>query len=133
MTLAQDLMGLGMPANLALQVAVGGSGPLTIIAAGSAFSSSTKILANQTMVACTTADSTKGIGLPTVGGDNGCLLADEFTVGNVNGTDCLKVFASSGVTICTGGSNTSSTALGVNTTMTLYPISTTLWIANKGA
>lgn len=128
MPLAQDLMGLGMPSQLALQVAVGGSGPLTITAAGSSFATATKILANQTLAVCTNANSTLGVSLPTVGSDAGALLGDQFIIANANTTDCLKVFSSSGVVICVNGSNTSSTSAGVNTSLVLYPVSTTQWV-----
>lgn len=133
MALAQDLMGLGMPHSLALHIAEGGAGPLLIAAAGSTFATATKIGSSQGAVYCTSADSTKGLSLPTIGAPgDGPLFVDDFIVANVSATDCLKIFASSGVQICTGGSNTSSTALAVNTAIILYPVTSTQWIGIRG-
>lgn len=132
MALAQDLMGLGMPHSLALHIAEGGAGPLLIAAAGSTFATATKLTGNQGAVYCTTADSSKGIALPTIGANDGPLFVDDFIIANVSATDCLKIFSSSGVQICTGGSNTSSTALAVNTAIILYPVTSTQWVGIRG-
>lgn len=133
MALAQDLMGLGLPHSLSLHIAEGGAGPLLIVAAGSTFATATKIGSSQGAVYCTTADSTKGLSLPTIGSNDGPLFVDDFIIANVNAVDCLKIFSSSGVAICTGGSNTSSAALAVNSAMILYPVTSTQWIGIKGS
>lgn len=132
MALASDLMGLGVPALQALRTATGGNGPLTITAAGSAFASATRIGSAQFLVSCTNADGTKALSLPAVGTDNGCLLADDFIINNA-GTTSLQIFASSGVQISVGTTNSSATVIQAHTTMTLYPVSSTQWIGVKGA
>lgn len=124
MSLAQDLMGYGLPDKLAIQLASAGNGPVTITAAGSAFSSSTKIQCHQYLVSCTNADGTKALGLPAVGGDNGCLIGDDFIINNA-GTTSLQVFASTGILISAGGSNGSQTTVQSHTTMTIFPITST--------
>lgn len=135
MSQATDLMGLGLPPLLAGHIASGGVGPLTITAAGTAFSSATRIGPEQYLVTCTTAGGSgaAAVSLPAVGGDTGCLLADDFIINNATATQSLTVFASSGVSISVGGTNTSSTTVSVHTTMTLFPVSTTQWVGVKGS
>ena len=134
MALAQDLMGLGLPHSLALHIAEGGTGPRLIAAPGSSFATATKIAGGQGAVYCTTADSTKGVALPTVGSGatDGPLFVDDFIIANVNASDCLKVFASSGVSICASGTNTSVVAIAVNTAMILYPVTASQWVGIRG-
>lgn len=132
MSLASDLMGFGLPDKLAIQIASAGNGPLTITAAGSAFSSATRIQAHQYLVSCTNTTGANGLSLPVVGGDQGCLLGDDFIINNA-GTTSLQVFASSGVVISSGGTNTSQTTIAQHTTMTLYPITSSQWVAVKGS
>src|SRR5881227_287999 len=104
MALASDLMGLGIPHLLASRLANGGIGPLTITAAGSAFSSSTKIGCSQYVVSCSNATGTGALGLPAVGGDVGAMLADDFVINNA-GTTSLQIFTSTAVLISMNGSN----------------------------
>ncbi len=136
MALAQDLMGLGVSPLQAAHSASGGTGPLfagTLASATSGFQTSARLGAYQFVVTVTNnVVSTGGIGLPAVGSDNGCLLADDFVINN-SGTHTILIFASSGVTISTGGSNTSFTTLAVHATMTLFPVSQTQWIGVKGS
>lgn len=131
MSLANDLMGYGLPAQLALSIAEGGSGPLTPSSAGSAFASATRLKCGQALVSVSDTDGTKGVSLPIVGGLTGVLIADAVVINN-SGTTSLPVFGSSGVTISAGGTNTSVTTVGVNATFILYPISTSAWIGVKG-
>lgn len=135
MALASDLMGLGTPPLLAAHTANAGTGPLTVSAAGTAFASATRLGVTQFLVTCTNAGGSGGaaVSLPAVGGDTGCLLADDFVINNATATQSLTVFASSGVSISVGATNTSSTTVPVHTTMTLFPISTTQWIGVKGS
>lgn len=132
MSLAIDLMGLGMPPTQALRNSNGGAGPLTAVAAGNSFATALRLGGAQYVVSCSNADGTKGLALPPVGGDNGALLADDFVINNA-GTTSLVLFASSGVTISVAGSNTSSTKIQSHTTMTLFPISATQWVGVAGA
>lgn len=127
-----DLMGLGLPPLLAEHIAETGNGSLTATAAGSTFATSTKILPNQNMLACSNANGTVALGLPAVGGDAGALLGDPFVISNT-GTTSLQVFASSGITINMNGSNTSQQPVQAGTTSMIWPISTTQWIGVKGA
>lgn len=133
MSMAQDLMGIGVSPLQAAHGASGGTGPLFIsTGTTSAFSTSTRIGAYQFVCSMTGGASTTGIALPQVGGDNGALLADDFIINN-QGTTTVFLFASSGVTISVGGSNTSFTQVGLHTTMTCYPLSQTQWIGVKGS
>ena len=136
MALAQDLMGLGISPLQAAHTASGGTGPVFSggVTAGSTsvFSTNLRLGAYQFIVTVSNGVSTQGVLLPTVGGDNGCLIADDFIINN-SGTTCIMLFASSGVSISTGGSNTSFTIIVPHTTITCYPLSTTSWIGVKGS
>ncbi len=133
MALSQDLMGLGVSPLQAAHTANGGTGPLTIVPAGTSATTATRIGAYQFVVSMNAgAGSTAGVTLPTVGGDSGCLLADDFVINNA-GTTTQVVYASSGVSISMQGVNSSTQSISLHTTMTLYPISTTQWIGTKGS
>ncbi len=135
MSLAQDLMGLGISPLQAAHTSQGGTGPLTLSLATNAagFAGATALGAFQYCVSVTTSGSTStcGVKLPTVGGDNGCLLADDFVINNAGATT-ISVFGSTSVTISVSGSNGSVTTLPIHTTMTVFPITTTQWIGVKG-
>lgn len=135
MSQATDLMGLGLPPLLSAHIANAGNGSLTVSAAGTAFSTATRLGVTQFLVTCTNAGGSGGaaVALPAVGGDTGCLLADDFVINNATATQSLTVFASSGVSISVGATNTSSCTVPVHTTMTLFPISTTQWVGVKGS
>src|SRR5258706_5454932 len=106
MALAADLMGLGVSPLIAARTASGGIGPLTIVAAGSSFATAAKIQCTQFLVS----NSTNGglsVALPTVGGDGGAFLGDDFLINNAASAS-LNVFCSSGVNISVGGTNANS-------------------------
>ncbi len=126
MALASDLMGLGMPHILALNVAEGGIGPLTIVGAGSSYATSTKIGADQRLCVSQTSAAGTCVGLPVVGGDAGAYLGDRFVIANA-GTDSLKVFASTGVVIKAGDSS-STISVQPCKTLVVQPISSILWV-----
>jgi hypothetical protein len=131
MSLSSDLMGLGVSPLLAARTATAGTGPITIVPTqAAAFGSATRIQVTQFLVGNTTVTG-GAISLPPVGGDNGALIGDDFTINNAT-TGSLTVFCSSGVTISVSGANTASTVMTSHTTMTCYPISTTQWIGVKG-
>jgi hypothetical protein len=134
MSLSQDLMGLGISPLQAAHTASGGTGPLTGSAIGSSATTATKVGAYQYVLALTTsgASTTSGVTLPTVGGDTGCLLADDFVINN-QGTTTITVYASSGVSISMQGINSSAQVMSLHTSFTLYPISTTQWFGVKGS
>jgi hypothetical protein len=131
MALAADLMGLGLSPLIASRTATAGIGPVTIVAAGGSFTSATKIQATQFLVSNSTGGGL-GVALPTVGGDAGAFLGDDFIINNA-ATASLNVFCSSGVTISVGGANTSSTSLSSHVTLTCYPITTTQWVGVRGS
>ena len=131
MTMASDLMGLGVSPLQAMKTATGGVGPLTILAAGTNFATGTKIGCSQYLVSCTNADGTRALSLPTIGGDNGAFFADDFIINNAT-TGALNVYASTGVLISAQGTNSSKQILSSHVTITLYPISTTQWIGVAG-
>jgi len=131
MALASDLMGLGVSPLQAQRTASGGIGPLTITAAGSSFSTAAKIGTAQFVVSCTNANGTRALALPTVGGDTGALLADDFVVNNAT-TASLFIFLSTSVAISANGTNNSQIVLSSHQTLTAYPITTTQWIGVLG-
>ncbi len=137
MALAQDLMGLGISPLQAAHTASGGTGPVfsggILTSSTSVFANSNRIGAYQFVVTISNGVSTTGVCLPSVGSDSGCLIADDFVINCSGGTTCMLLFASSGVSISTGGSNTSFTTLAPHTSITLYPVSTTQWIGVKGS
>lgn len=136
MSLSQDLMGLGISPLQAAHTASGGTGPLTLSLANNAsgVAGATALGAYQFVVSVNVSGTTStcGVKLPTVGSDNGCLLADDFIVNNA-GTTTMTIFGSTGVQISVGASNTSSTTVALHTTMTLFPVSTTQWVGVKGS
>lgn len=133
MALASDLMGLGVSPLVAARTATGGIGPLTLsIPTTSIAAGGTKIGACQYLVSITSGSTGCGPTLPTVGTDSGAMLADDYIINNSSGTGTITLFASSGVAISVGASNTGSTTIPIHTTMTLYPISSTQWIGCKG-
>ena len=130
--LADALMGLGVSPLLAARTATGGTGPLTILPIGTTFATAAKLGASQFLCTASLGAGSSGIALPTVGSDNGALLADDYIINN-SGTDTIKIFSSTGVTISAGATLDSVVNLGVHTTITLYPVSTTKWIGVKGS
>ena len=135
MSLASDLMGLGVSPLQAAHTATGGIGPINITAAGTNFATATRIQATQYFVTCVNAGGSGGaaIALPGVGGDTGAFIADDFIVNNATGSQSLTVFASTSVVISVGGSNTSSATISPHTTATFYVVSATQWVGVKGS
>ena len=133
MNLASDLMGLGTSPLQALRTSNGGNGPLTATAAGTNFATATRLQSSQYFVSVSGANGTNGVALPPVGSDTGALLADDFVINNLAAGQPLQIFASTGVTISAGGSNTAQTSLAAHTSGTFYPLSATQWIAVRGS
>src|SRR5690349_5577289 len=105
MSMASDLMGLGLSPHLARRIASGGAGSassLQIAAAGAAQSTATAIGGQQYLVSVNS--GTGGVILPALGGDNGCLLGDEFFVNNATGSGVV-LYAETAVNLSFGGSN----------------------------
>lgn len=125
MALASDLMGLGLPANLALNIAVGGTGPVAVTAAGSAFASATRLGGDQRFAAVGNANGTVAVALPAVAGD--VQPTDMFVIGNYSSAG-LPVYLSSGVVISAGGTSNSSLTLGSFCTLIAFPVSSTQWV-----
>lgn len=130
--LSSDLMGLGVPPELADTLSSGGNGPLTITAAGTAFASGTLIDESQRVLSCSNGLGPQGLSLPTVGTDAGCLLADAFVINNA-GTTSLQIFASTGVLISVDAANTVTATIQKHNTTIFYPVTTTQWIGVCGA
>jgi hypothetical protein len=128
-------MGLGVSPLQALRTSNGGNGPLTVAAAGGNFATATRLQSSQYFVSVSGAGgaNSAGISLPPVGGDNGALIADDFVVNNLSGTQTMTVYASTGVAISAGGTNTNTSTIAAHTTATLYPLSSTQWISVRGS
>ena len=146
MALSSDLMGLGVSPLQAARTANGGTGPVTIAAAGTSFAGATRIGCTQYFVSCANAGAgASSLALPVIGGDNGALVADDYIVNNASSTT-ISVFASTSVAISVGGSFNSTTTIAAHTTTTFYALSpasatvngtaasaAALWIAVKGS
>lgn len=128
MSLASDLVGMGVSPLLAARTATAGIGPIAVVSAGTSFATATKIQCCQFLISNTANGS---VALPTVGGDNGALIGDDYVINTQAAS--LNVFLSTGVTISVGASNQASTTMTSHSTMACYPISTTQWIAVKGS
>lgn len=133
MSLAQDLMGLGVQPLQAAHGATAGTGPLTIIPAGTNYATSTKLGVFQYLCSVSTGtNGTAGLGLPSVGSDTGCLLGDNFVINNATASS-LIIYAPSGVNISAGGANANTFTMTTHTSAVFYAITTTQWIGVKGA
>jgi hypothetical protein len=135
MALASDLIGLGVSPLIAARTANAGIGPLTMngVSGAASFASSSKLQCTQYLVSLSNAanNTPYGIALPTVGGDAGAFLGDDYVINNASSAT-LNIFCSAGVTISVAASNTSSTSLQTHTTLTCYPITTTQWVGVRG-
>jgi hypothetical protein len=123
MSMASDLMGLGVSPLQAMKTSTGGTGPLVITPVGTTFASSTKIGCSQYLVTATAFASGLAVGLPQIGTDNGAYVADDFIVNN-QGTSSLLVIASTSVLISMNGSLSSVQRVQSHNTATFYSVST---------
>ena len=126
MALASDLMGYGVPANVANKVSDGGAqfGSLAITAAGNSYATGADILADERLVTCSNGNNTLALSLPLVAGNVN--IGDKYTIVNT-GVDTVVVWASSGVTISARGTNTSFALLGAGGSLVVFPITTEKW------
>jgi hypothetical protein len=127
-----DLMGLGMPYQLAARMA---TEPLIATAAGGTRASATVIGGTQYLVCFNNSNSGAGAVLPAIGGDVGCLMGDDFIVNNqiVGG---MTVYAPAGMAISMAGalaSGSGGVALSSHTSSTFYPVSASTWIGVVGS
>lgn len=128
MALATDLMGLGLPSALALELSDGGSttaGNLGITAAGNSFATGTAILSDRRLLTCSNGNNTLALALPKITlATNPCGLGDQYQIVNT-GTDTVVVYGSTGVIISARGTNTSFALCGAGGTLVLFPTSAT--------
>ena len=132
MALATDLMGLGLPGQLALVLSTGGSAlanGLAITAAGNSYATGATMLAEKRMYTCSNGNNTLSLSLPAIAGN--AAIGVEYTVVNT-GTDTVVIWAPSGVTISARGTNTSRVLVGAGTAIVLFPCSTAAWGAYGG-
>lgn len=127
MSLDQNLMGLGVPASVAVRVANGGTGPITMAATTGGATIGTRqnvILVNS---------GSGKVTLPTVGGsDMGPDVADDFVIHN-GLSSTLTVVIPSGVTVSLQGSGqTGSFTIATHQGVTLFVQSTTQWFGQAG-
>lgn len=126
MAFATDLMGLGLPAQVAARVSAdNGAGVTSVTAAGNTFATGTALKAGRRVVTCSNGNNTLALSLPSVT-SGGAHIGDELTIVNT-GTDSVAIWASSGVTISASGSNTSFAFVPVGKALRLFPLSTTAW------
>lgn len=123
MALAQDLMGLGLPSQLAARMANGGTGPVTLTAAGTNAATAAALLAEDYIVYVNAGSG--GVLLPNpkpASGADGPLIYDDYVIHNALGGNLL-VYAPSGTTINIGGASYTNAApftLATLKTITLY-------------
>jgi hypothetical protein len=129
-----DLMGLGMPHLIARRMA---TEPVIIVGEGTTVTTATPIAGDQYLSCVTTSAGSgrNGVLLPAVGGDNGCLLGDDFIINAQTGTSVIVYAANTpggcAVSISQGAALTTGTtgvSVSVHRTMTLYPITVTTWL-----
>lgn len=126
MSLASDLMGLGVSPLQAERTASAGNGPIAATATGTTASGGYQIKGAQYITYFTTGASTYVTLLPTPGGDTGPLTGDDFTIHN-NTATALSVFTPSGVTLnVIGVQVTNTSAISVSQYHTL-----TCWVYNS--
>lgn len=122
-----DLMGLGMSPFLARRSA---TDPQTVNSQGASRASATQIGGDQYFVSVIGSNSGSGIALPSIGGDNGALLGDDFIINNQL-TATIQVYGPVGSTISVSGNNVSGSAgfsLASHFTATIYPITSSSWL-----
>lgn len=125
-----DLMGLGMPVFLAQRMA---AEPTLVTGAGASRASATPLGGDQYLVVMIGSNGGGGFQLPQVGGQNGCLLGDDFVINALY--DNAAVYPGPGMTISiAGGSYSTGTAVPVtqHTAISFYPVTATQWIGVKG-
>lgn len=102
MALAQDLMGLGTPAQAAARLASGGAGPVSITAAGTSSTTATKIYGTQYVTTVTAISGGGCLVLPAGSGENAPLIYDDFVIHNST-SGSLTIYPNTGVTVNVGG------------------------------
>ena len=130
MATKMNLMGLGLPAPLANRMADASDGAILVTAIGASQASAYQIGGAQALVIVQGSSTGLGVSLPAVGGDNGALLGDDFTISNIYGGSVI-VYAPGSAVIYQGGVSTSG-ATGVSVSLaklgTFYPVTPSVWI-----
>lgn len=125
-----NLMGLGMPFNLAELIA---NGREFITAQGSTRASANTIGPKNYFSVVNATNSGNYVNLPAVGGDTGCLLADEFKIVNLQSA-AVVVTGDSTTTIFYNGASVAGTT-GVSVAGgkigTFYPVSSSVWAGSS--
>ena len=114
MALAQDLMGLGQGPAVAARVATGGTGPVTIAAAGNSAATATQIMAGQFVVYVAT--GTGGVAAPPLGSTGAVLVYDQYVIHNGTG-GTITVYPPPGITVNIGGTGFTQGSPGTLTTL----------------
>ena len=120
-----DLMGLGMPPFLAERMADCDTN-IIVAAAGTSVGTATALGRSQYLVSVQS--GTGGVKLPPVGGDNGCLIGDDFYINNQSGAT-ITVYAS-GANFSLGGASTAGAtgvAVSNHQMLTVFVITATGW------
>lgn len=99
MALAQELMGLGVPPQLASRIATAGAGPVTVAATGTGSVSAAKIYGTQYVVSVTGAGH---VIMPSPSAATAPLISDSFVINNGT-SDSVTVWPPAGVTVNIGG------------------------------
>lgn len=134
MATKQNLMGLGLPAPLANRIGDVADGAVLVTAAGASQASAYQIGGSQFVVVANASSGGMGVSLPSVGGDNGALIGDDFVISNVYGGSVI-VYAPGSAVIYQNGVSTSG-ATGVSVSLakigTFYPVTPSVWIGQMG-
>jgi hypothetical protein len=133
MSLAQDLMGLGISPLQAAHTSSAGTGPVQAAAFGSSYATAQKIGAYQFLISVNAVSSTttSGLALPAVGGDTGCLIGDDYIVNNAT-TSPVVIYAPASVNISINASNLNTFTVKTHTTATFYAITASQWVGVQG-
>jgi len=134
MATANDLIGLGLPPQLA---AVLGRTPSSVTGQGSTAASATRCNYLQKAIYVNATNSGAGIILATVGGPDGYLLGDIVTVTNSGtpGGNVTLYLGNSAKLLLNGASVAGATgvAVTIGETILLSPVTTSVWVGVRSS
>ena len=136
MALKQNLMGLGLPAPLANRMGDALDAGPVITAHGGTQASAYQLGGSQYVTVINATSGGAGVSLPTIGGDNGALLGDDFVIAlNVAGGSAI-IYAPGATTVITQAGAPISAATGVSVSADkvgqYWAVSPSTWAGQMG-
>lgn len=134
MATANDLMGLGLPPQLA---AILGRTPSTVTGQGASLASATRCNYLQKVIYVNATNGGAGVVLATVGGADGYLLGDLVSVTNEGtpGGNVTLYLANSAKLLLNGASVAGATGISVTIgqTVLLQPVTSSVWVGVRSS